>query len=171
MIGNFVRDGAIYLRKSALVYNEVEWAGKIHEDKGNKALVWVDSMQTAMTLAAESLERGSGKSVTFFNLRREAFGELVKGSDGRHHRWDEDLTEYRLEFYEKGKRKPYDTVVMNFPSDLKETFTNSKNCFNFKLSHCIRAKVFINSTGELVATTYLDKNGNRRLQWIGQGAE
>lgn len=169
MIGNFVRDGAIYLKKEQLKFNEIDWAGKVHED--SKGLVWVDSMQTAMTLAAESLDNGSGQYVTFFNLQKKPFGKLVRGSDGKHHRWDEDLTEYRLEFYEKGKRTPYNTVVMNFPSDLKETFTNSKNCFNFKLSHCIRAKVFVNSTSELVATTYMDKNGNGRLQWVGKEVE
>ena len=76
------------------------------------------------------------------------------------------MTEYIIEKYEKGARIPYERYVDTLPDRARPKFTNSADCFNFKLSHCAgRVLIRYKSNGKLVAERYIDKNGNGRLRW------
>lgn len=75
------------------------------------------------------------------------------------------MTKYIIELYGKGARKPYETFTASLPDKSHPTFTNSKECFEFKLSHCGRVKVRYASNHKLAAEKYMDVNGNGRLRW------
>lgn len=77
----------------------------------------------------------------------------------------ERRTEYIIELYTKGSRKPYSVYRDTLPAGSRPRFTNSEDCFNFKLSYVIKAKIRYASNGELVAEKYIDVNGNGRLRW------
>lgn len=75
------------------------------------------------------------------------------------------MVDYIVEFYEKGARKPYERQLMSLPYGSHPTFTNSKECFNFKLAFVPKAKVRYASNGSVAAEKYIDANGNGRLRW------
>lgn len=75
------------------------------------------------------------------------------------------MTDYIIELYEKGAKKPYQRYKDSLPDGSRPSFTNSKECFDFKLSHIPRAKIRYASNGKLVAEKYMDINGNGRLRW------
>jgi len=79
-------------------------------------------------------------------------------------------TEYIIEYYEKGARKPFMTKRASLPRGHKPSFANSEDCFNFALAYPNprRARVLYASSGKVAATTYYDINGNRRLRWHRQ---
>lgn len=80
------------------------------------------------------------------------------------------MTEYVLEFYSKGARKPYDTETGWLPNGFHPTYCNTKECFEFRCSgiHIGSGKVKIRykSNGGLAAITYTDRYGNSRLRWL-----
>lgn len=76
------------------------------------------------------------------------------------------MTEYIVEKYMKGARKPYETFKASLPDGERPIYTNSKECFNFRLSHVSRAKVRYASNGQIVAEKYIDYYGNGRLRWF-----
>lgn len=75
------------------------------------------------------------------------------------------MTEYIIELYTKGAKKPYQRYKDSLPDGARPSFTNSAECFNFSLSHVRRAEIRYASNGKLVAEKYIDKNGNGRLRW------
>lgn len=75
------------------------------------------------------------------------------------------MTKYIVEMYYGKERKPYETFEASLPKGKFPRFTNSEDCFNFKLSRVHRAKVREASTGVVVAEKYIDVNGNGRLRW------
>lgn len=77
-------------------------------------------------------------------------------------------TEYILEFYHYGARKPYRTVRASLPHGEKPHYTSSDKCFNQALSHALRAKVRYAKTGKLAATKVWDRYGNGYLRWHRQ---
>lgn len=77
----------------------------------------------------------------------------------------EKMTDYIVEIYSKGARKPYDVFRAWLPDGSKPTFTNSKECFNFRLSMVSRAKIRYASNGQIVGEKYMDVNGNGRIRW------
>ena len=69
------------------------------------------------------------------------------------------MTEYIIELYAKGARRPYQKFVDTLPD-------RARPRFDFKLSHLGgRALIRYKSNGKLVAESYIDKNGNGRLRW------
>ena len=75
------------------------------------------------------------------------------------------MTEYIIELYEKRGRVPYQRFKATLPDGARPTFTNSKECFDYKLSYTPRVKIRYASNGQLVAVKYIDVNGNGRLRW------
>lgn len=73
--------------------------------------------------------------------------------------------DYIVEFYAKGERKPYKREIMSLGYGEHPKFTNTKECFNFKLSQAPKVKVKYASNGMLAAEKYYDENGNGRLRW------
>ena len=78
------------------------------------------------------------------------------------------MTDYIVEIYSKGARKPYDVFRASLPDGSRPTFTNSKECFNFRLSMVSRAKIRYASNGAIVGEKYMDINGNGRIRWFKQ---
>ena len=76
-----------------------------------------------------------------------------------------EMTKYKLEFYEKNARKPYSIEYAELPNGFHPKWTNSKECFDFKLSHAIRVKIRYASNGGLAGEKYIDRNGNGRIRW------
>ena len=77
----------------------------------------------------------------------------------------ERYTEYIVELYGKGSRKPYSVFRYKLPTGSRPRFTNSAECFDFKLSHIPKVKIRYASNGEFVAEKYIDVYGNGRLRW------
>lgn len=76
------------------------------------------------------------------------------------------MTEYIIELYTKGSRKPYQVFTDSLPDRARPRFRNTAECFNFKLSQLGgRALIRYKSNGKLVAESYIDVNGNGRLRW------
>lgn len=78
------------------------------------------------------------------------------------------MTDYIVEYYERRAKNPYDRKLMALPNGYHPSYTNSKECFNFALSHALRVKVKYASNGNLAAVKYIDKKGNARLRWKRQ---
>lgn len=75
------------------------------------------------------------------------------------------MVDYIIEFYGKRDRKPYERMIMSLPYGVHPKFTNSEECFNFKLCFAPKVKVKYASNGMLAAEKYIDINGNGRLRW------
>ena len=75
------------------------------------------------------------------------------------------MTEYIVEKYTKGARKPYESFRASLPDGERPTNTNSAECFNFRLSHVPRAKIRYASNGQVVGEKYIDYYGNGRIRW------
>lgn len=96
------------------------------------------------------------------NYDRNRYVELNKRNEKR----GIEMTEYIIELYEKGARKPYQKFVDSLPDRARPRYRNSAECFDFKLSHLGgRALIRYKSNGKLVAESYIDANGNGRLRW------
>lgn len=76
-----------------------------------------------------------------------------------------EMTKYKLEFYEKNARKPYSIEYAELPNGFHPKWTNTKECFDFRLSHAIRVKIRYASNGGLAGEKYIDRNGNGRIRW------
>ena len=76
------------------------------------------------------------------------------------------MTDYIVELYSRNARKPYDSFKASLPDGSRPTFTNSKECFNFRISFTPKVKVRYASNGQIVAEKYVDANGNGRLRWF-----
>ncbi len=77
------------------------------------------------------------------------------------------MTNYKLEFYTKGARRPYKVEDGTLPNGYHPKFTNAKECFNYRLSRVSgRVKIRYMSNGGLAAETYTDANGNGKLRWF-----
>lgn len=81
----------------------------------------------------------------------------------------ENMTEYIVEIYSKGARKPYDVFRASLPDGEKPSFCNSRVCFNFRLSAIkigsSKVKIRYASNGQIVGERYIDINGNSRIRW------
>lgn len=73
--------------------------------------------------------------------------------------------DYIVEFYAKNGKKPYQREILSLPYGVHPKFTNSEECFNFKLSMVPKVKIKYASNGVLAAEKYMDVNGNGRLRW------
>lgn len=76
------------------------------------------------------------------------------------------MTEYTIEFYKKGARKPYQRFDDVLPSRTKPTYVDSKQCFNYKLMEAPRVRIYYKNNGKLVAKSYVDENKEKRIRWL-----
>lgn len=74
------------------------------------------------------------------------------------------MTKYIVELYYGRERKPYKTFHASLPNGEFPKFTNSKECFDFRID-ADRAKVKYAENGRVVAEKYFDVYGNGRLRW------
>lgn len=157
------RDGIVYIKATNATITP-DQQQRVAILKGG--IVRVSDIITARQIAMNTLDDNEClKEVVFLNSDRKEFGKLVK--TGKHlARWDEDLREYELQFFMGKARTPFEVKIIEWPADLKETYTNKKNCFNFALSQINRASVIDRRTGRIVAKKYIDTNGNGKLKWI-----
>ena len=75
------------------------------------------------------------------------------------------MTEYIIECYEKGAKKPYKIFKDSLPNRDRPKYTNSKQCFDNKLDSIPRFKIRYANNGKLVAVSSMDANGNKRVRW------
>lgn len=79
----------------------------------------------------------------------------------------DNMTKYKLEFFDKGSRKPYKVEEGVLTNGHHPRFTDAKECFDYRLTHIPgRVKVRYASNGGLAAETYIDANGHGRLRWF-----
>lgn len=77
------------------------------------------------------------------------------------------MTQYKIELYNKGERKPYDSFMATLTHGFHPRYTATQECFGGKLERPYKAKVYYASNGGLVAIkTYDRKHGYGRLTWV-----
>lgn len=75
------------------------------------------------------------------------------------------MTEYVIELYEKHARTPYSRFKMVLPNRARPTYTEKAECFDGVLNEVPRAEIRYAKNNILVAVTYTDIYGKKRLRW------
>lgn len=79
---------------------------------------------------------------------------------------ENEMTRYKLEFYEKNARRPYRVEFGELTNGYHPKFTNSKEAFDFRLNKTPgRVKIRYASNGGLAAETYTATDGTGRIRW------
>ena len=75
------------------------------------------------------------------------------------------MTEYIIELYEKGKKKPYERFRSSIEDRTRPDMCSEEKCFGGRLNDVYRARVYYYRNGKYVAQTYTDSKGRKRLSW------
>lgn len=75
------------------------------------------------------------------------------------------MTDYIIELYEKGERKPYRRFKITLPSRYKPTYVEFDPTLKDMLADVYKARLYYASNSKAVACTYIDKEGHKRIRW------
>ena len=81
------------------------------------------------------------------------------------------MTEYVMEFFKKGKRRPYRTMIGRLENGYRPRYTNTEDCFPaiqkaFANREAVRVKLRYKSNQGLIAEARPEPNGKGRLRWF-----